>query len=63
MVLLIGMPGVILNIMAPFPEESWLEEKFGANFALIKQAFPGFFDPGKIDKELTWVVEKLIFLL
>jgi protein-S-isoprenylcysteine O-methyltransferase Ste14 len=36
MVWVIGALGVLLNIMAPFTEESWLEERFGEQYQEYK---------------------------
>ncbi len=43
MVWAIGALGVALNIMAPFIEEPWLEERFGADYRAYKQSTPRFF--------------------
>jgi protein-S-isoprenylcysteine O-methyltransferase Ste14 len=42
MVWIVGALGVVLNIMAPFTEEPWLEERFGAEYRTYKQSVPRF---------------------
>jgi protein-S-isoprenylcysteine O-methyltransferase Ste14 len=42
MVGIIGVLGVILNLMAPFTEEPWLEERFGDNYLEYKRRVPRF---------------------
>jgi len=42
MVWIIGILGVILNILAPFTEEPWLEEKFGEAYLAYKRRVPRF---------------------
>ncbi len=42
MVLVIGALGVLLNIMAPFTEEPWLEERFGEEYRMYKARVPRF---------------------
>jgi protein-S-isoprenylcysteine O-methyltransferase Ste14 len=42
MVCIIGILGVILNILAPFTEEPWLEEKFGDAYMDYKKSVPRF---------------------
>ena len=53
MVWIIAILGIILNWLAPFAEEPWLEEKFGDSYRTYKQSVPRFF--GRIDK---WVPPK-----
>jgi protein-S-isoprenylcysteine O-methyltransferase Ste14 len=43
MVVVIGVLGIILNLMAPFTEESWLEERFGDSYRDYKRRVPRFF--------------------
>jgi protein-S-isoprenylcysteine O-methyltransferase Ste14 len=43
---LIGVLGIVLNILAPFTEEPWLEERFGSSYLEYKQRVPRFFSPG-----------------
>lgn len=38
----IGVLGIALNILAPFTEESWLEEKFGVSYLAYKRRVPRF---------------------
>ena len=40
---IIGILGVILNLMAPLTEESWLAERFGASYLEYKRRVPRFF--------------------
>jgi protein-S-isoprenylcysteine O-methyltransferase Ste14 len=47
MVWVLGILGVILNIMAPFTEEPWLEERFGDEYRAYKSAVPRFIRFGK----------------
>jgi protein-S-isoprenylcysteine O-methyltransferase Ste14 len=42
MVWIIGTLGVILNILAPFTEEPWLEERFGGSYLEYKDRVPRF---------------------
>ncbi len=42
MVWSIGALGVLLNIMAPFTEEPWLEERFGEEYREYKTRVPRF---------------------
>ena len=42
MVWVLGVLGVALNIMAPFTEEPWLEERFGTAYRAYKQSVPRF---------------------
>ena len=37
-----GLLGILLNLMAPFTEESWLEERFGEEYRCYKQLVPRF---------------------
>jgi protein-S-isoprenylcysteine O-methyltransferase Ste14 len=47
MVWLIGILGVMLNILAPFTEEPWLEERFGHEYLAYKRRVPRFLRLGK----------------
>jgi protein-S-isoprenylcysteine O-methyltransferase Ste14 len=47
MVWLLGALGLTLNILAPFTEEPWLEERFGAEYRAYKQAVPRFIPLGR----------------
>lgn len=38
----IGILGIVLNLLAPHTEESWLEERFGAEYAAYKRQVPRF---------------------
>jgi protein-S-isoprenylcysteine O-methyltransferase Ste14 len=49
MVLIIGMLGVILNLLAPYTEEPWLEERYGKRYREYKRKVPRFI--GKVKKE------------
>jgi protein-S-isoprenylcysteine O-methyltransferase Ste14 len=49
MVWIIGVLGVMLNILAPFTEEPWLEERFGDRYLAYKRRVPRFFRIGKRD--------------
>ena len=42
MVWVIGILGVFLNLLAPFTEEPWLEEKFGSTYLDYKRRVPRF---------------------
>ena len=42
MVWAMGILGVLLNILAPFTEEPWLEERFGAAYLEYKRRVPRF---------------------
>jgi protein-S-isoprenylcysteine O-methyltransferase Ste14 len=39
---IIGVLGIVLNLLAPFTEEPWLEEKFGDAYLRYKQRVPRF---------------------
>lgn len=39
---IIGTLGVILNLLAPFTEEPWLEEKYGDRYLAYKDSVPRF---------------------
>ena len=43
MVLVVGILGVVLNVLAPFTEEPWLEERFGEDYRQYKARVPRFF--------------------
>ncbi len=38
----IGALGIVLNLMAPFTEEPWLEERFGQDYKEYKARVPRF---------------------
>ena len=42
MVLVIGVLGVILNILAPYTEEPWLEQRYGQSYTNYKRRVPRF---------------------
>ena len=42
MVWIIGILGVVLNILAPYTEESWLEERYGESYLAYKHRVPRF---------------------
>jgi len=42
MVWVVGFLGVLLNLLAPFTEEPWLEERFGAAYLEYKRRVPRF---------------------
>jgi protein-S-isoprenylcysteine O-methyltransferase Ste14 len=46
---IIGILGIGLNILAPFTEEPWLEEKFGEKYFEYKRRVPRFI--GKVTKD------------
>ncbi len=50
MVWVIGVLGVFLNIMAPFTEEPWLEERFGEEYRKYKTQVPRYIHFGKMIK-------------
>jgi protein-S-isoprenylcysteine O-methyltransferase Ste14 len=43
----IGLLGIALNLLAPFTEEPWLEERFGEAYRAYKNQVPRFLGPGK----------------
>ncbi len=47
MVLLIGILGVILNLLAPYTEEPWLEEQYGERYQAYKRKVPRFIGRGE----------------
>jgi protein-S-isoprenylcysteine O-methyltransferase Ste14 len=47
MVWVIGILGVLLNALAPFTEESWLEERFGTAYLEYKRKTPRFIGFGR----------------
>lgn len=49
MVWVIGILGVILNLMAPLTEEPWLEERFGDAYRAYRAETPRFFRLGRIN--------------
>jgi protein-S-isoprenylcysteine O-methyltransferase Ste14 len=49
MVWIIGILGVVLNVLAPFTEEPWLEERFGDRYLAYRRRVPRFFWIGKRD--------------
>jgi protein-S-isoprenylcysteine O-methyltransferase Ste14 len=42
MVWVLGIMGVALNLLAPFTEEPWLEERFGGAYIAYKRKVPRF---------------------
>jgi protein-S-isoprenylcysteine O-methyltransferase Ste14 len=48
MVWVIGALGVLLNVLAPFTEEPWLEERFGDEYRKYKASVPRFIHFGKV---------------
>jgi protein-S-isoprenylcysteine O-methyltransferase Ste14 len=42
MACVLGILGVILNVLAPFTEEPWLEERFGESYLAYKRKVPQF---------------------
>jgi protein-S-isoprenylcysteine O-methyltransferase Ste14 len=50
MACVIGTLGIILNLLAPFTEEPWLEEQFGNEYREYKVNVPRFFRLGKKEK-------------
>jgi protein-S-isoprenylcysteine O-methyltransferase Ste14 len=48
MVWVVGALGVALNVLAPFTEEPWLEERFGEAYREYKARVPRFFRLGKM---------------
>jgi protein-S-isoprenylcysteine O-methyltransferase Ste14 len=51
MVCILGTLGVILNLLAPFTEEPWLEERFGDEYRTYKAQVPRFIRLGNRSKE------------
>lgn len=47
MVWVLGVLGVLINIMAPFTEEPWLEERYGEEYRQYKARVPRFIRFGK----------------
>ena len=50
MVWILGILGVLLNILAPFTEEPWLEERFGDSYLEYKRRVPRFVEFDKRDR-------------
>ncbi len=50
MVWVLGILGIVLNILAPFAEEPWLEERFGDEYREYKARVPRFIRLGKSDR-------------
>jgi protein-S-isoprenylcysteine O-methyltransferase Ste14 len=42
MVCLVGWLGILLNLLAPYTEETWLEERYGQEYRQYKREFPRF---------------------
>ncbi len=51
MVWVIAILGIVLNSLAPYTEEPWLEEKFGESYRAYKRSVPRFF--GRIHPPTT----------
>lgn len=49
MILVIGILGVLLNLLAPYTEEPWLEERYGDSYREYKRRVPRFI--GKVKKD------------
>jgi protein-S-isoprenylcysteine O-methyltransferase Ste14 len=47
MACVIGVLGIVLNVLAPFTEEPWLEERFGNEYREYKARVPRFIRLGK----------------
>ena len=47
MACVIGALGIVLNLLAPFTEEPWLEERFGEDYVEYKARVPRFIRLGK----------------
>lgn len=47
MVWVVGILGVTLNVLAPFTEEPWLEERFGESYLEYKRRVPRFLRLGR----------------
>jgi len=45
MVAVIGWLGILLNYLAPFTEEPWLEERYGEEYRQYKHQVPRFIEP------------------
>jgi protein-S-isoprenylcysteine O-methyltransferase Ste14 len=50
MVWVVGALGILLNILAPFTEEPWLEERFGEEYRQYKASVPRFICFGRMGK-------------
>jgi protein-S-isoprenylcysteine O-methyltransferase Ste14 len=46
MVWCIGILGVLLNLLAPYTEEPWLEERYGERYLAYKHSVPRFIGKG-----------------
>jgi protein-S-isoprenylcysteine O-methyltransferase Ste14 len=49
MVGVIGFLGVVLNVLAPFTEEPWLEQRFGEAYLNYKRQVPRFIGRRNLD--------------
>ena len=49
MVWILGLLGVMLNILAPFTEEPWLDERFGSAYLQYKGEVPRFVRLKRVD--------------
>ena len=51
MVWVMGILGVILNLLAPYTEETWLEERYGEKYREYKRRVPRFIGKVKQDEK------------
>lgn len=47
---IIAILGIVLNALAPFTEEPWLEERFGESYRAYKRSVPRFFGRARTDE-------------
>jgi protein-S-isoprenylcysteine O-methyltransferase Ste14 len=52
MVCILGILGIGLNLLAPFTEEPWLEERFGEEYRQYRARVPRFMPKGVLNKRV-----------
>jgi protein-S-isoprenylcysteine O-methyltransferase Ste14 len=53
MAAVVGMLGILLNYLAPFTEEPWLEEQFGDAYREYRRSVPRFFRLGSSQRDIS----------